>query len=1470
MDYGKKNRDELIRIIEKLRKENEKMQSSPGQVEADRTKRSSEVSQLKEIKFELGERIKELRCHEKISEISADNELSMDEALQRIAETLRESWQFPEQAMASISIGDKTYSTSNFNRTKLCQEQSIIIPGRKPGKIEICYPEEMAGKEELFLAEETTLLSSVAKRVSGIFDLKSKDKALRESELQHRSIVESLNEIVYTVDKDGFFTYVSPQVENILGFKPEQVIGQHVSAFSGEHVSVLLEKLEQLEELKSSTGNYKIADSSGSQVWVRISTRAAYDKGVYCGGTGTIEDINDLIHAQLKLEEREVQFRKLFENMVQGVIYMDHDLRIYNANKAACRLFGHTREEMVGKKTSDLDIRMVNNKGEAISRNEYPCSKAINSGDPCDNVVMGIFKRGSKECKWVKASAEPDFREGDKKPFQVFMTFSDITEQIEYERELKNSEQTLQNLVNTQTNYVLKTDMEGKHTYWNKKFEDQFGWITDNLMGSNSLDSIAEYHHDRTREAVEKCVAEPGRVVKVELDKPSREEGMRTTLWEFMALTDQQGNPAEIQCIGIDITDKRKAEQELQASEENYKNLFYHSPDAYLIIGDGQFIDCNRASENLLGADRDYIIGKKPHEISPEFQPNGKPSDQYAEELIRTVLENGAATFEWVHLHRDGSEILAEIKLVTMEHQGRQVIFTTWKDVTEIKEYQKQINEQNTRLKAIMEAMPDMIFTSDREGNYLEFFRSKTNSRVNDYQYLVGKNVADAFPPDIAQTHLANIARCLDTKQIVTYEYPRIENGQQKYFEGRIVYLEENKVLRFVRDITERKKAETEIQKLSMAVEQSPVCVVITDLDANIEYVNPAFEFITGYTLSEIVGQNTSILKSGKTKPETYRELWDTITQKRPWHGEWINRKKSGELYWESVFITPIIDEKGEIINYLAIKQDVTARKETEQQIRELNTNLEKKVEERTAELADANIELEEEIEERKIIEGELQDAKQAADRANKAKSEFLANMSHEIRTPMNAILGYSELLESLVTQQLQKEYLNSIKTSGRSLLSLINDFLDLSKIEAGKLELEFEFIETHPFFDEFEKIFAFKTNEKGLEFNVEISSGAPKLLYVDGPRLRQVMLNIIGNAVKFTMKGGISVRVHTDNPRQVNYADKKTEEVIDLHIEIRDTGIGIPEEFQKEIFESFHQVRSKINTGGTGLGLAISQRLLNLMNGQISLESKVDVGTTFFIHIPEIPFLRTSQSGDQLPDIDPADISFQEANILIVDDIAENRKFIRDALRNTPLQFLEAGNGLTALEILHHKIPDLIITDIRMPGMDGFELMEKILENKKLKDIPVVAYSASVMKKQKMKILEGAFRDLLMKPLHIADLYACFMKFLPHQVEEKSTGETGRPDQMEAENIHDAKGLINALEGEFKKKVTTFEKRQPLGEVKQFGEDLQSLGEKHQSFSLQQYGEDLLNAANSFNIEHILALINKYDTFIKEIKNNL
>lgn len=514
-------------------------------------------------------------------------------------------------------------------------------------------------------------------------------------------------------------------------------------------------------------------------------------------------------------------------------------------------------------------------------------------------------------------------------------------------------------------------------------------------------------------------------------------------------------------------------------------------------------------------------------------------------------------------------------------------------------------------------------------------------------------------------------------------------------------------------ELDEKKRTEKELRKLNWVIEQSPVSVIITDPRGSITYVNPRFSEVTGYEINEVLGRNPRILNSGELPSEFYNNLWSTITAGGIWQGEFHNKKKNGELYWEAASISPISDEKGVITNYVSIKEDITGIKS---------------------------------------IAEELRKAKEEAEKANNSKSIFLANMSHEIRTPMNAILGFSQLLmkDNEVSTK-QRDYLESISRSGEHLISLINDILEMSKIDAGRVLLMPSVFDINTLVHDVERMLKERSLNKNLEFNIVLDEKLNRFILADENKIRQIFINLIGNAIKFTETGSIVWSMRSDESENGE---------LRLISDIEDTGPGIPGKDLLRLFKAFEQTETGIKAGGTGLGLTISQRFAKMMGGEISVTSQVGKGSCFHV---ELDVISQSKINIKANTIYPNVIGIKNVNeknkILIVDDIKENRFWLSELLKSVGFQIREGSNGIEAITIFEEWSPDIILMDIRMPIMDGYEATKRIKGTEKGKLTPVIAITASVFEDEKNKITNSGISGYILKPFKEKELFEAIAK---------------------------------------------------------------------------------------------------------------
>ncbi len=671
-------------------------------------------------------------------------------------------------------------------------------------------------------------------------------------------------------------------------------------------------------------------------------------------------------------------------------------------------------------------------------------------------------------------------------------------------------------------------------------------------------------------------------------------------------------------------------------------------------------------------------------------------------------------------------------------------------------------------------------------------------------------------------------------------------------------------------DITERRLAEEESRKLSRAVAQSVNAVIITNAQGHIEFVNPAFEKSSGYGAEEMIGQSLGFLNADTHPSDFFSEMWQHIQTTGTWQGEVCNRHKNGHLYWDFATVSVVRDDKDDITHYISIQENITARKQAQDELRQQRDQLQLYFEQPVVgmitahadkgimnvnssfcqligysaeELLDPYMDWDKLIppnnaqvdaeQYARMLSGKIDsyqletsylhkdghsipvymnvsctrdetghienvvkiisdlthqqqqkqaliEARKQAEAANHAKSLFLANMSHELRTPLNAIHGFAELLhQSTELPSSLAAHAEKIMRGGDHLLTLINDILDLAKIEAGRIEIQTEIIDLKEFLDDIESMVRMRANQKSLRCQFVLSSLLPQYVQTDPKRLRQVLLNLLGNAVKFTEQGSVSLSVDYQNG--------------ELMLQVKDTGTGIAPEYQQVIFEPFIQIGTdRYKSLGTGLGLAITHEIVSLMQGKINVQSKPDHGACFSVNIPIAAISERQQQQQQQRKIGMSQniIGYRRTDtrannntpfhILVVDDVEDNSTVLSEQLRLLNFTVSEAYSGEMCLKAIADSHFDLVLLDMRMPHMDGLEVLRRL---QKVPDAPpVIMVSANVYQQDKQTAIELGALGYLYKPVTLADLVYVLQKYLPldWQYPAPSAQETHRQQKRE------------------------------------------------------------------------------------------
>ncbi len=759
---------------------------------------------------------------------------------------------------------------------------------------------------------------------------------------------------------------------------------------------------------------------------------------------------------------------------------------------------------------------------------------------------------------------------------------------------------------------------------------------------------------------------------------------------------------------------------ESREARDNLELIFNTNPDAVLItrMTDGYFVRINDGFSALFGYTRAEVLGKSTMDINLWANLADR------QKLVSTLNEKGfCENLEIVFQCKDQTQLIGMVSARIITLQGDQHIISVIHDITAHKLADAELR--------MIEKTNDVIWTMELDGTISYISPSVEKMRGLTPAEAMRQPIEEIHTPDSLSIVQGYFKRLTDALQagirpedfMGELEY-RCKDGSTIWAEANVCTIFDSagrciKIIGVTRDIAKRKRAEAELHKLSQVVAQSGATVVITDTAGNIEYVNAAFVATTGYTAAEAMGRNPRILKSGLTPASTYVEMWEQLTAGRTWSGEWQNRAKNGTLYWEAALISPIRDVAGKITHYVAIKENITARKLAEAELRETNIRLE-------------------------VVTARANAMAAQAELANAAKSNFLANMSHEIRTPMNGVIGMAGLLLDTSLDDEQRRFAETICASGEALLGLINDILDFSKIEAGKLDLEAIDFDLSALLGDFADVLTLRADEKCIEFICAAAPDTPTWLRGDPGRLRQVLLNLAGNAMKFTKQGEVAVRA-----RMVSATDS----TVTMRFVVSDTGIGIPADKQAMLFQKFTQVDASMTRqyGGTGLGLAISKQLAQLMGGEIGINSAPGQGSEFWFTAcfarPEVVRL------DPPP---PADL--HGAHILVVDDNATNREILTTQLRAWGVRVEEAPDGPTALQLLTQAVKagdpfQTAILDMQMPGMDGAALGRAIKADAALKAIRLVMLTSLARQGDRQQMANFGFAACLTKPTRKAEL---------------------------------------------------------------------------------------------------------------------
>lgn len=1127
---------------------------------------------------------------------------------------------------------------------------------------------------------------------------------------------------------DGYFKVLNPAWSRTLGYSTEELLAKPWNDFVHpddiESTNSIKSKIIDGQEVYQFENRYICMD--GTVKWLAWNSFSYPDENIMFG---VARDITERKKIEEELETNKNRLFSLFNVLPTG-IGLVQDRMIKEVNPRMCEMTGYKSEELVGK--SARMLYLTDEDYEYVGRIKYDMIEKLGTGSvetrwKCkDGSIINI----------LLASTPIDSNDRSK---GVTFTATDISEQKKLTETLRKSEHTLQKIFETLPVGLWFADKEGTLISGNE--------AGIKIWGAEPKVSPKDYGVFKARRlpsgeeitpeswALVQTVKE-GKTILNELLEIDALDGVKRIILNSTApIIDNDGSMMGAIIVNQDITEKTRAEMELRLQEQKFRSMILNSKDIIsMYAANGTILYKSPGLKNILGYDPNEVNGRNIMELL-------HPDDvQNVGEAFKNLVK--LPTCESVHLniravHKDGSVRWLDATLTNMlDDPGVRAIIGNYKNITD--------RVQTEMISKIQYNIAHAMVTAKNLNDLFEVVRNELSNLLDTTNFIIAQYDAKndlltapferdeqtKTPPTwpsknsisglVIRKKASLLLRKKDILQLAAegkivlrgsraeswLGVPMMINKRpiglmilQSYTNPEAYNNSSQKILEIIANqlsiYIEQKNSEFLAQKLSKAIIQSPVSIVITDPNGSIEYVNPRFTELTGFTLEEAIGENPKILKSGEHNDLFYKNLWETIKSGKDWSGEFRNKKKNGELYWESANISPLVNEDGVITNFVAVKEDITERK--------------------------------------KMVE-DLIVAKDQAEASDRLKTAFMNNISHEIRTPLSGINGFGQLItQPNLTEEEIESYMDILEKSTERLINTINDYMDASLIASNNLKPVITPFEMNQFLSDVFGNFERQCKEKSLELTLIAPNGHENLeITTDKDLLRKVFHHLLGNSVKFTTSGKISF----------GYALKA--KTIDFWV--KDTGIGIKPEAIEKMLNAFNQEENSSTRKyqGSGLGLTISKGIISNLGGKLWVSSEKGAGTTINFTLPVKSALAKS------PEVLPAEIRglvIEDPLLLIAEDEESNFLYLKALLKKSPVKILRAYNGQEAVDFCR-KHPDisLVLMDIKMPIMDGIEATKEIKAFRK--NLPIIAVTAHALTGDEHRIREAGCDDYISKPL--------------------------------------------------------------------------------------------------------------------------
>lgn len=1149
-----------------------------------------------------------------------------------------------------------------------------------------------------------------------------------------------------------------------------------------------------------------------------------------------LTDVSSLktIENQLKLERN--RYETLFETVPVGIFTLSLDNRILSWNKSAEKITGYTKDEVIGKKCSlcFLDISVCDFWDEV--------NKKIST-----KIKPIITKQG--ELRQISFNYSV-IKDENGNPYVGINTLVDITEN------LKNQEaiNLLQIALNTTADNIILFDLDTLNIITvNQAFINDLGYSEDEIKNLTVAD-IKHKKPDELKAFLKENLKDLNKVFYFN-DYHYRKDGTSFPV-EIQLKSFYNGGKLYGIAVARDISNRLEYQTKINEQQKFLNTIVENLPVGVFAKNpndDFKFTIWNKKMEQLFGISAKEAIGKTDFDFFDENKANF-----YYESDLETINSKKPTVFPELYFYIDDNVFVGRAVKIAIfdENDNPTTILGIIEDITAIKLNEKMLEESERKFRLIAENAKDIIYKVVIMNNEIKF----------DYVSPSIYEITGYTPEDIYENYQLGIN--LLTSYDLMYDSHLVLQDLENYFQKDTIF-----------SVQSKNKKQIWLETRNSIFQKDDV-IEIEGVARDVSNFIELLHFNRSLsTIFEMIAQNEDIENTMMKLVETIEKFLDTVYCLIVFMGDKTNTFKyfnSGKSKIEANKLIKLIEKQSNLdaniegISFVKINENdvlwaahnnIIGEEKQIEGIVIFYSEYEILDKERMTEIIKITSNIAGIALEKKKFLQNLVEAKEKAEEASRLKSEFLANMSHEIRTPLNSILGFTDLMKEEITSNKKiMDYLKGIENAGKNLLNLINDILDLSKIEAGKISIRFKETNIRQLINEIASIFQSKLIEKSLDFRIIIPDDFPNYVIFDELRLKQILLNLISNAVKFTAKGYIEFRISFNQ----NIDNKK----IDFDIDIIDTGIGIPESDYEIIFEPFHQ-RESMNTRnyeGTGLGLAITKKLVLLLGGQISVTSEVGKGSKFSINFYDVDYVEKYEETEKISSIE--DIFFQKAKILVCEDNQANALVIKNYLNHYNFELIFALDGQQVLEYAEKEKPDLILMDLQIPKIDGIEATKILRSKKETAKIPIVATTALTENLIEQETLQ-MFTDYLTKPLKKENVIKTLMKYIPYSRVNKECSsdyidkifESAGNDEITDED------LLNLTIGNFYNEWVNATRYLIINQIKKFAEKLLNFSNEKNISSLKLYSEKLLEHIEMFNIEGINFLLSKYTNIIQKLR---